>query len=151
MCRGGLHPSPSLWPCDSLQSVPASLVLGGQNWTQHLRCGLTSAEERGGFTSLHLLAVLLLMQPGCHQSLLSSKGTLLARVHLSVCQDPQGLFCRAASSWVAPSMCWCPGWFLTGRRIPSDSPPCSLLIASCYEWLSGEGVCLSPRRETIVT
>jgi len=37
---------------------------GAQNWTQHSRCGLTSAEQQGRITSLDLLAVFSLMLLG---------------------------------------------------------------------------------------
>ena len=39
------------------------LYWGAQNWTQHSRCGLPSAEQRGRITSRHLLTILCLMQP----------------------------------------------------------------------------------------
>lgn len=42
---------------------PVSSILGVQHWTQHSRCCLTSAKQRGRITSLHLLAIVCLMQP----------------------------------------------------------------------------------------
>ena len=38
------------------------LQWGAQNWTQYLRCGLTSAQYKGTITSLILLATLFLIQ-----------------------------------------------------------------------------------------
>lgn len=64
------------------------------------------------------------MQPRTPCSLLSSKGTLLPHIHLGVHQAYQVLFCRAVSSWVAPT---CPG------ALSCSSPgtgPCT----SCWTW-----------------
>lgn len=53
----------------TLASTSMSLLYwGGQHWTQYSTCGLTSAEERGGSTSLSLLLNLLFLwcSPGYH-------------------------------------------------------------------------------------
>nr|XP_054483765.1 uncharacterized protein LOC129117232 [Agelaius phoeniceus]XP_054483773.1 uncharacterized protein LOC129117232 [Agelaius phoeniceus] len=49
-------------PLDVLQCLNVLPKLRGQNWTQHSRCGLTSAEYRARMTSLLLLATLFLIQ-----------------------------------------------------------------------------------------
>jgi len=51
-------------PMDLLQQLHVLPVLGLQSWMQDSRWGLTRAEQRGRITSLDLLAMLLLMQPG---------------------------------------------------------------------------------------
>jgi len=60
--------SPSLW--------------GAQNWTQHFRCGLTSAEEGGRIPSLHLLGSTPHSATQATISLLCGKAILLAHVQL---------------------------------------------------------------------
>ncbi|KAF4803090.1 hypothetical protein TURU_020535 [Turdus rufiventris] len=47
---------------DSLQPLSVFLALRVQIWTQHLRCGLSSAQDRGTIPALLLLATLLLTQ-----------------------------------------------------------------------------------------
>ncbi|KAK4823457.1 hypothetical protein QYF61_002293 [Mycteria americana] len=44
------------------QTQPPKTCKTAQNWTQHSKCGLTSAEQKGRITSLHLLATTLLMR-----------------------------------------------------------------------------------------
>lgn len=58
-------------------------------------------------TSLDLVAILFLMQPGMLLVLLCHKGTLLAHIQLLIYQVPRGLFRSAAFQLVGPSMCWC--------------------------------------------
>ena len=73
----------------TLSSMSMSLLCwGAQNRTQHSRCNLTSAEQKGRLTSLLLLAIFPLVQPRCCW-LFCCKGTLLAHVQLGVHQDPQ--------------------------------------------------------------
>jgi len=45
---------------DALQYDHVSPAQGAQNWTQHARYDLTSAEQRGRITFLDLLAMLCL-------------------------------------------------------------------------------------------
>ena len=54
--------------CSPLHMLKCLKVLPklAQNWTQHLRCGLTSAKHRGRMTSLLLLATFFLIQARGH-------------------------------------------------------------------------------------
>jgi len=47
---------------------------------------------------------------------LCCKGSSLARGQLGVHQDPEGLFCQAASQQVGPSLFWCLGLFIPWGR-----------------------------------
>jgi len=49
-----------LWTCS--RASMSFLQRGAQNWTQYLRCSLTSTEYRGTITSLFLLVTLFLIQ-----------------------------------------------------------------------------------------
>ncbi|KAK4826848.1 hypothetical protein QYF61_011716 [Mycteria americana] len=90
--------------CWTLSSMSMShLYWGAQHWTQHSRC-LTSAEQRGRITSLHLLEMLCRVQPQTPISLCCHKGSSLAHGQLAVHQDPQGLFCKAAFQLVSHSL-----------------------------------------------
>ena len=63
--RGGVPSLGSfLWPSSGYAPTGPCLSYWGLHiWTQYSRWGLTSAEQKGRITSLHLLATLLLMQP----------------------------------------------------------------------------------------
>jgi len=82
--------SSSLWPFIGLPSKSRSLLYGGaQNWTQHSRCGLTCAEQRGPVGNT---------LPNAAQDtirLLCSEGTLLPPVQPGVHQDSHVLFSKA--------------------------------------------------------
>uniref|UniRef100_A0A8C5UE02 Multiple EGF like domains 6 n=1 Tax=Malurus cyaneus samueli TaxID=2593467 RepID=A0A8C5UE02_9PASS len=74
-CKPGYHgqrcelsePLPSLAALLWTRCSPSmSFLNGGQNWTQHSRCGLTSAEYRGRIPALVLLATPFLIQARCH-------------------------------------------------------------------------------------
>lgn len=65
---------------------------GNQNWTQHFRCGLTIAEQRGRINSHDQDTNAL---PSASQDTIFlpyGKSTLLPNVQLGVHQDPQILF-----------------------------------------------------------
>jgi len=63
--RGGVPSLGSfLWPSSGYAPTGPCLSYWGLHiWTPYSRWGLTSAEQKGRITSLHLLATLLLMQP----------------------------------------------------------------------------------------
>lgn len=94
-------PSSYLWP--SVELAPLYQCLScieeakGQTWTQYSRYSVMSAELRGTVTSLALLAVPLFMQPRRLLPFLATRAhCCLTFTLLSVCQEPQSLFCRAA-------------------------------------------------------
>jgi len=65
-----------------------------------LRCGLTSAEQRGR------PAMLCLMQPRIPLSFFVARAHCWLVFNFSVQQDPSVLSAKLLSSWSDPSMCW---------------------------------------------
>ncbi|KAK4809169.1 hypothetical protein QYF61_006427 [Mycteria americana] len=89
----------------TLSSV-SLLYWGAQNWTQHPRCGLTSAELRGRITFLELLAVLYLMQPRIPLAFCAARAHYWLMFNLVPTRILRSFFARLLSSWVAPSIYW---------------------------------------------
>lgn len=84
-----------------------------QNWTQHSRSGLTSAGQRKIITFLHQLATLYLMQPRMLLNFLLQK--LL--VDLVPIRTTRSTIAKPLSSWSAPGLYQCLGYFSQGVRL----------------------------------
>lgn len=88
-----------------------------QNWTQHSRSGLTSAGQRKIITFLHQLATLYLMQPRMLLNFLLQK--LL--VDLVPIRTTRSTIAKPLSSWSAPGLYQCLGYFSQGVRLEFSS------------------------------
>ncbi|XP_051625283.1 uncharacterized protein LOC127461479 [Manacus candei] len=96
-------PQPRCSPLDLLQPLHVLPELRAQNWTQHSRGGLTSAESRARITSLALLATLFLSQARIHWPS-CPPGHTLAPVQLPVHPHSQLPSCLAALQPLWPSL-----------------------------------------------
>lgn len=93
-----------------LSSVFVSLLRWGvQNWTQHSRHSLTSAEYRGRISCLHLLVLLHVMESRIPLAIFARPRSWLI-FHLESISAPR---CFQLDG---PHMCWCLGLFLPKCR-----------------------------------
>lgn len=90
------------------------LSSGVQNWTQHSSCSLMSARQRRIITSLHLVAMLLLIQPSRLLAFNAASDMMLNRVQFVVHQELQVLpqSCLTAPWPSACTVAW--SYFILG-------------------------------------
>lgn len=101
----------------TIASMPMSVLhWGTQNWTQYPRCGLSSVEGKGRFTSRDLLAASRILFAFLQQR-------HVAGVQPGAHQDRWLLSAKLLSSWVDPS---------TGRCVELSSPGASLYTS--FAW-----------------
>ena len=125
---------PPARPVASTALTPARqrvLHWGAQNWTQHSRCALTSARERGRIAPLGLLPTLLLTQPSTW--LPSLHQGLTADSHSTCPPAPRSLAAELLPSQSAPAWpvagvtpAWDRTWYLLwlnfGRFLTAHFP-----------------------------
>ena len=92
------------------------LYRGAQNWAQYSKCGLTSAEQRGRITTLHLLAVLCVMQPRIPFAFFAARAHSWLKFNLVSTGTPSAFSAKLLYRWVSPSVCWCLGLFVPRSR-----------------------------------
>lgn len=104
-----LNPADPFWTISRLST--SLLNWGEKNWIVCSKCGLTGAEQRRKNTSLHLPAIVLLIQP---RMLLAF---IAARIHgwlmfsLLSAKTPRAFSAEQLSSQPVPSWCYCLGLF----------------------------------------
>lgn len=93
------------------------LYWGPQNWTQHCKSGLTSAEQGRRMASLDLLAELCLMCPRMPLACLASSAHCWFMFTSASSRFLRVFSPKLLPSWVAPSIYWCMGLFPPAARL----------------------------------
>ena len=99
-------PSPSWCPSAGLSlEVPClSVNWGAQTWTQHSRCGLSIAEQRGRITSLDLLATLFAMYPRIRLAFWATRSHCWLMTNQLPTRTPRSFSTELLSSRSAPHL-----------------------------------------------
>ena len=93
-----------------LQYVCIALVLGSAELDTALEMLFTSARQRGRITFLHLLAILLLMQPRIPLAFFTARAHGWFMFSLVSTRTPRASSVKLLSSWFVPSLHWCSGF-----------------------------------------
>lgn len=102
------------WTFSSSSISP--LYWGAQNWIQYCRCDLTSDERRGRIASLDLWTMLLIMQPSMKLTFFATRVHCWLMVSFLTTWTPGVFSAEPLSTWLAPSVYWCMGLFLSRFR-----------------------------------
>lgn len=97
-------------------SLKSLLYWGVQDWTQHSRSGLTSAEQIGRIISFNLLATPLLMQPRIPFTFLVLSVLCWLMIHLVSSRTLRCFSAKLFPRWKALSTDWCLRLFFTKCR-----------------------------------